>query len=323
MVKNGNGKQLLRVLLVDDSSNDELLVIRELTKHYKVLLKRVQTEAALSLELDQRTWDVLICDWHMPSLRAMDALNLLRSRVQDIPFIVLSGVIDEEAAASIMRAGADDFVTKDKLSRLSLSIERELKEISHRVQYKLDLEQAYEKTIESWGRALELRDHFTKGHTVRVTDLALRLARSLGITGPDLNDLHRGALLHDIGKMGIPDMILLKPGALDPEERKIMEMHPQLAYELLLPISFLRNSLDIPYCHHERWDGLGYPRRLKGLDIPYFARIFSVCDVYDALTTDRAYRLAMSREFAIDYIQEQREKQLDPMIVDRFLELIK
>ena len=322
MTKNGNGHPLLKVLLVEDSRDDELLIVRELSRSYKVVIKRVQTEAALVLELERRTWDVIICDYVMPNLTALRALEVLRASVQEIPFIVLSGAIDEEIAVEIMRAGADDFITKAKLPRLSLAIKRLLKEAARKLHDKLYIEEAYERTLEAWGIALELRDHFTFGHTVRVTDMALRLARKLGITGMALKDLHRGALVHDVGKIGIPDLILLKPGELDPDERRIMRLHPQLAYEMLSPITFLRDSLDIPYCHHEKWDGTGYPRGLKMLDIPFHARIFAVCDVYDALTSERAYRKAMPVGEAIGYIEDQREKYFDPMIVDRFLEMI-
>lgn len=321
-IKNGNGHPLLKVLLVEDSREDEILIIRELSRSYKVLSKRVQTEAALALELEQRSWDVIICDYLMPNLTPYRVLAALKASIQDIPFICISGAIDEEAAVEIMRAGADDFISKGKLSRLTLAIKRQLKQSSQRLLDNLNIEEAYERTLEAWGRALELRDHFTSGHTVRVTDMTLRLARRLGISGMALKDIHRGALLHDVGKMGIPDHILLKAGALDPDEKKIMQMHPKLACEMLTPITFLKNSLNIPCCHHEKWDGTGYPDGLKGLKIPFHARIFSVCDVYDAIISDRPYRKAMPTGEAIGYIEDQREKSFDPMIVDRFLELV-
>jgi putative two-component system response regulator len=322
MIKNGNGHPVLKVLLVEDSRDDELFIARELSRTYKVLIKRVQTEAALVLELEQRSWDVIICDYLMPNLTPFRALEALKASVQDIPFICISGVIDEEAAVEIMRAGADDFISKGKWSRLTLAIKRQLKQSHQKLQDKLNIEEAYERTLEAWGRALEKRDHFTSGHTVRVTDMTLRLARRLGISGTALKDIHRGALLHDVGKMGIPDLILLKPDPLDQDERKIMQQHPKLAYEMLAPITFLTNALDIPYCHHEKWDGTGYPRRLKALEIPFHARIFAVCDVYDALTSERAYRRAMPVEEALSYIKDQREKYFDPKVVEAFLKMM-
>ena len=156
-----------------------------------------------------------------------------------------------------------------------------------------ELEKAYQATLEGWVRALDLRDKETEGHTQRVTILTYRLARSMGVSDDMLVHMTRGALLHDIGKMAIPDGILLKPGQLTDEERKLIQKHPIYAYEMLSPIDFLVPALDIPYCHHERWDGTGYPRGLKQDEIPFAARIFPVIDVWDALTSDRPYRKAM------------------------------
>ncbi len=320
-MKNDNGHPTLKVLLIDDSMDDEELIKRELGRNYKVIAKRIQTESALALELDQRTWDVVICDYLMPHLTALRALDVLKASVQDIPFICLSGAIDEEAAVEIMRAGADDFISKGKLARLTLAIKRQLKQKRDHLQDQLSLEESYIATIEAWGCALELRDHFTKGHTVRVTDMTLKLSRKMGFTGTSLADIHRGALLHDVGKIAIPDVILLKNGPLDYAERKIMEMHPELAYNMLKPISFLEKALPLPYCHHEKWDGTGYPRQMKGEEIPLAARIFSVIDTYDAMISDRPYRKGLSVEFVLTHINEQRGKAFDPQVVDVFLNL--
>jgi PAS domain S-box-containing protein len=187
----------------------------------------------------------------------------------------------------------------------------------------VELAIAYEATIEGWSRALDLRDKETEGHTERVTEMTLRLASSMGITDDDLVHIRRGALLHDIGKMGISDNILLKPGPLTDEEWRVMRLHPVYAYELLSPISYLRNSLDIPYCHHEKWDGSGYPRRLLGDEIPLAARIFAVVDVWDALRSDRPYRKAWSEDEVCDYLLYQRGRHFDPVIVDLFLKTLK
>lgn len=181
---------------------------------------------------------------------------------------------------------------------------------------------AYDATIEGWARALDLRDQETEHHTQRVTELTLRLARAMGMRDEELVQVRRGALLHDIGKMGVPDTILLKPGPLTEEERRIIQRHPRLAYELLAPIDYLRPALDIPYCHHEKWDGTGYPRGLKGEQIPLAARIFAVADVYDALTSDRPYRKAWPREKALEYIREQSGRHFDPKVVEAFLKMI-
>jgi len=183
----------------------------------------------------------------------------------------------------------------------------------------LELTLAYDATIEGWARALDLRDRETEDHTRRVTETTLRLARMLGVPAEEMVHVRRGAVLHDIGKMGVPDAILLKPGPLSEEEWAVMRRHPQLAYELLWPIPFLRPALDIPYAHHERWDGSGYPRGLKGEAIPLAARIFAVVDVFDALTSPRPYRPAWSREQALAYIREQAGRQFDPRVVEAFL----
>ncbi len=185
-----------------------------------------------------------------------------------------------------------------------------------------DLSKVYDETIEGWARAIEMRDKEMQGHARRVVDLTLALAIKCGIKGKNLEDIRRGALLHDIGKIAIPDPILFKPGKLDEEEWKVMRMHPVYAYEFLKPIAFLSNSIDIPYCHHEHWDGTGYPRGLKGEEIPLPARIFTVIDVWDALCTDRCYRPAWSEDQAREYIRSQAGLLFDPQIVQLFSDLL-
>jgi PAS domain S-box-containing protein len=187
----------------------------------------------------------------------------------------------------------------------------------------LELSLAYDATIEGWSRALDMRDRVTEGHTKRVTDIALYLARAIGMSDADLVHMRRGILLHDMGKMGIPDAILLKQGPLTEEEWKVMRMHTQYAFEMLAPINYLRPALDIPGCHHEKWDGTGYPRGLKGEQIPLAARIFAVVDVYDALSSDRPYRKAWSKKKAIQYILDEKGKSFDPRVVDVFMSLRK
>ncbi|MDQ3704844.1 MAG: HD domain-containing protein [Chloroflexota bacterium] len=182
-----------------------------------------------------------------------------------------------------------------------------------------ELARAYDKTLEGWSRALDLRDKETEGHSRRVTEMTVRLAREMGVGEDELVHIQRGALLHDIGKVGIPDSILLKPGPLTEEEWTIMRMHPVHAYELLRPITFLEPALDIPYCHHEKWDGTGYPRGLRGDEIPLAARIFAVADVYDALRSNRPYRSARPRQMVVAYIIEQAGKHFDPNVVEAFL----
>jgi putative nucleotidyltransferase with HDIG domain/PAS domain S-box-containing protein len=189
-------------------------------------------------------------------------------------------------------------------------------------QSNLDLTLAYDSTLEGWSKALDLRDKDTEGHTRRVTELTDRLARDLGIGEAERVHIRRGAMLHDIGKMGIPDAILLKEGPLSEEEWKIMKQHPDLAMSMLSSISFLRHALDIPYCHHEKWDSSGYPRGLKGREIPIAARIFAVVDVYDALTSDRPYRRSWSGEDALDHIRSGAGSHFDPDAASAFIQQI-
>ena len=180
---------------------------------------------------------------------------------------------------------------------------------------------AYDATIEGWARAMDLRDKETESHTRRVTEMTISLAKAMGVKDNEILHIRRGALLHDIGKMGVPDNILLKEGKLTEEEWGLMRLHPQFAYEMLHPIKYLRQSLDIPYCHHEKWDGTGYPRGLIGEQIPFAARIFAVIDVWDAVTIDRPYRKGWTKTKALSYIKEQSGKHFDPKVVDVFLEI--
>jgi hypothetical protein len=185
-----------------------------------------------------------------------------------------------------------------------------------------DLERSYEITLDSWSRALDLRDKETEGHTQRVAELTLRIAKKMIFSKEELIHIRRGALLHDIGKLGIPDSILLKPGPLTEEELSFMCQHPKFAYDLINPIEYLRPALDIPTTHHEKWDGSGYPLGLKGEEIPLSARIFALVDVYDALTSDRPYRTAWTKEKVIQYIRENSGSHFDPQIVPIFLQEI-
>ncbi|MFN2299429.1 MAG: HD domain-containing phosphohydrolase [Anaerolineales bacterium] len=185
-----------------------------------------------------------------------------------------------------------------------------------------ELNLAYDTTIEGWSRALDLRDEGTEGHTERVTEMTERLARAMGVEESHIVHIRRGALLHDMGKMGIPDSILLKRDALTHEEWDIMRRHPLYAYEMLSPIIYLRQALDIPYCHHEKWDGTGYPRGLKGEQIPLAARIFAVVDVWDATTSDRPYRQAWTKEQAREYIIAQSGKHFDPQVAETFMAIM-
>jgi len=185
-----------------------------------------------------------------------------------------------------------------------------------------ELTMAYEKTIEGWARALHLRDKETEEHTRRVAEMTVRLARLMGLPEADLLHMRRGAILHDIGKVAIPDSILLKPGPLNEDEWTLMRRHPVIATELLEPIAYLQPALDIPHSHHEKWDGSGYPDGLTQDAIPIAARVFALADVYDALTSDRPYRAAWTKTEAVDYIRAQEGSHFDPRITPAFLQMV-
>ena len=199
----------------------------------------------------------------------------------------------------------------------------ELKRSEKRIrELNADLTQAYDATIEGWSRALDLRDQETEGHCRRVTELTLRLADAMGLAGDDLLQVRRGALLHDIGKMGVPDRILLKPGPLTDDEWVVMRRHPGMARDMLWPVEFLRPALDIPFCHHEKWDGTGYPQGLRGEQIPLSARLFAVVDVWDALRSDRPYRNSWPVPRVLDHIAGLAGTHFDPEVVRLFLALM-
>lgn len=203
-----------------------------------------------------------------------------------------------------------------ELRKLNTELEDRVQERTH------ELAEAYDNTLEGLARALELRDKETEGHSRRVTENTLKIAKKLNIPAVALEDIRSGSILHDIGKISIPDEILHKKGKLTPEERLIVQEHPDTAYKLLSPIPFLRKSLEIPYSHHEKWDGTGYPQGLKGEEIPLSARIFAIADVWDALSNDRPYNQAWKKEKIIQYFQDESGKHFDPAVVKIFLEMV-
>jgi HD-GYP domain-containing protein (c-di-GMP phosphodiesterase class II) len=187
----------------------------------------------------------------------------------------------------------------------------------------VELLKAYDATIEGWSQAMDLRDSDTEGHTRRVTEMTIQLAKGMGIAEELLIHLRRGALLHDIGKLGVPDSILRKPDSLSEDEWVLMKKHPEYAYRMLESIEYLHPALDIPYGHHEKWDGSGYPRGLMGNEIPLAARLFAIIDVWDALTSDRPYRKSLTKEAALQHILDQSGKHFDPQVVEAFISLYK
>jgi putative two-component system response regulator len=275
--------------------------------------------------------DVILLDIMMPGMTGFEVCEKIRSdpHVAEIPIIVLTALDDRDSLLNALKAGADDFITKPfdryELRARLLGITK-LNRYRKLVQERSNLQdahskllQAYEATIEGWSHAMDLRDRETEGHSERVTELTVEMAKAMNMDEDELTLFRRGALLHDMGKLGIPDHILHKPGSLTDEEWDVMKKHPQHAYNMLFPVEYLRPALDIPHCHHEKWDGTGYPRGLRGEEIPIAARIFAVADVWDALTSDRPYRSAWTKEKALEYIREQSGKHFDPKIAEMFI----
>jgi putative two-component system response regulator len=278
--------------------------------------------------------DVILLDVMMPGMTGFEVCERIRNdpQVAEIPIIILTALDDRDSMLTALKSGADDFVSKPfdrfELRARLIGITR-LNRYHKLVQEREKLQEAhtrlldaYEATIEGWSHAMDLRDRETEGHSRRVTDLTVKMATKFGMSDQELVYVRRGALLHDMGKLGIPDSILQKPDKLTDEDWKIMRKHPQFAYDILYPVEYLRAALDIPYCHHEKWDGTGYPRGLNGEEIPISARIFAIVDVWDALTSDRPYRPAWGREETLAYIREQAGKHFDPSLVDLFFKVI-
>ncbi|MBI3169551.1 MAG: response regulator, partial [Chloroflexi bacterium] len=267
------------ILIVDDDAAGREVLVSILEADGYELVLAENGYQALELANAIRP-DIILLDVMMPGMDGFEVCKRIRSEkaIAEIPVLFLTALDDRQSLLSGLEAGADDFISKPPdryelrarlfgISRLNryrkLLDERQNLEAAHQ-----QLLLAYDKTIEGWSRAMDLRDKETEGHTQRVTQMTLKLAKLFSIQDEELKHIQRGALLHDIGKLGIPDSVLLKPAELDDDEWELMRQHPQMAYDMLHPIEYLRPALDIPYCHHERWDGNGYPRGLQGEQIP-------------------------------------------------------
>ena len=274
-----------------------------------------------------------VTDLKMPVMDGMTLLRAIKHADDDAAVIVLTGAADVKTAIDSLKLGAHDFIMKPvNVDELLIAADRALERrnllIEHReYQVRLEerveeatrsLEHAYTQTLEALGAALDSRDVGTESHSRRVHGYSLALARAHGVPDEQLPDLAHGVLLHDIGKIGIPDAILLKPGALTPDEWKIMRTHPEIGKRLIEKIPFLHGAIPVVWCHHEKWDGNGYPRGLKGEQIPLNARIFSVVDAFDAMTFDRPYSKAIAFEAALAEIKRCAGSHFDPQVVESF-----
>jgi len=271
---------------------------------------------------------VFLVDWACESMseaeRAVCEARGLRS-ILYVPVQVPDAVIGAFIVATVDRL--HEFVSTDVDLCRALSHEIGLALANARLHESVkrsneELAWAYDATLEGWSLALEMRDDETRGHAHRVSTLAVDLAQAVGMSDQDIVHLKRGAFLHDIGKMVVPDAILHKPGPLTEDEWNVMRRHPESARDFLAKIEYLKPALDIPYSHHERWDGSGYPQGLSGEEIPLSARVFAVIDTYDALTSNRPYRAAWSAPDALAHIREGAGSHFDPAVVDLFLEMM-
>ncbi len=278
--------------------------------------------------------DLILLDVMMPVMDGFEVCRRLRADhlLADVPVVMTTALDDKASRLEGIEAGADDFITKpiDRMeirARVNTIIRlnryrKLMKQQADLLQAHHELQDAYEATLKGWVRALDLRCNETGDHSRRVSLLTVELARLMGINEDELLHVRRSALLHDIGKMAVPDSILQKPGPLTEAEWDIMRKHPQFAIEMLNPIEYLRPALVIPLNHHERWDGTGYPQGIKGEEIPLTARIFAVIDVWDALSSDRPYRKAWPYEKIVEYMREQSGTHFDPKVVALFLQMM-
>jgi putative nucleotidyltransferase with HDIG domain len=298
-------------------------------------------EALAALQREQ--FDAVISDLHMPGISGMELLSEVRRRYPHIAFLVVTGVDDVDVGVQAMRCGADDYLVKPlresaviaslesalhkrKLERQVEDYRQHLEEMvaarTGELQVALQqIERSYEDTLQALGAAIDLRDNETAGHSQRVCRYSLEIAREMGWSDKQLGSLARGAYLHDIGKLGIPDGILLKAGPLTADERRIMQRHAQIGFDLVRDIPFLADAAEIILTHHERYDGAGYPRGLKGEEILLSARIFSIADTLDAITSDRPYRRASSFQSARETIRHLGGSQFDPQALKVFLSI--
>ena len=278
--------------------------------------------------------DLILLDVMMPGIDGFEVCRRIRADplLADVPVVMTTALDDKASRLEGIEAGADDFISKpiDRMeirARVNTIIRlnryrKLMKQQADLLQAHGELQDAYEATLKGWVRALDFRDNETGDHSRCVTLLTVELARLMGINEDELVHVRRSALLHDIGKIAVPDSILHKTGPLTEAEWDIMRKHPQIAIEMLEPIEYLRPALAIPFNHHERWDGTGYPRGIKGEEIPLAARIFAVVDVWDALSSDRPYRKAWPYDKIVEHMRQQSGTHFDPKVVELFLQMM-
>ena len=330
-----------RILVVDDEEAIREIVSSMLKTAGYVCQQAGSGLEALAILESGESFELMLSDLIMADLDGIGLLERSKERFPDVPVIMVTAVHDISVALAALRNGAYDYLLKpfereQLLATVGRALEnRRLKMENRNYQMNLEslvqarteqlqtamgsLERSYDITLEALGDALDLKDAETEGHSKRVTAFTIAIARAMGLSRDQIAVIARGAFLHDIGKMAIPDAILRKPGALDPDEVAIMREHSYRGYQMLKKIPFLGEASEIVYSHQERYDGTGYPRGLKGEEIPLGARIFSVADTLDAITSDRPYRPAQSLPAAREEIQRWAGRQFDPQVVEVFL----
>ena len=331
-----------RVLAVDDDPGICNLMRDKLTREGYSCLNCSSGEEAMQV-LQHETFDIVITDLQMPGISGLQLIEEARKTHPHSAFLIVTGMSDIRVGIDAMKRGADDYLVKpfpldalvasvgraQTLKELRLEVERYRESLEEMVDQRTKqlqaamkrIELTYDETLEALGAALDLRDNETGGHSRRVSLYCLEIARKYGCSTEQLKQIARGSYMHDIGKIGIPDSILLKPGKLTPDERAVMETHARIGYELVSRVAFLASAAEIVLAHQERFDGTGYPQGLVAEEIPLGARIFSVADTLDAMTSDRPYRSALSFAAAQAEITRESGRQFDPEVVRVFLAL--
>lgn len=337
-LSDSSGKK--HILVVDDDNDVCELLAEGLASFGHPAYAASNPHEALEI-VEREPIRLVLTDIAMPEVDGFEVLRRIKFYDPDIAVVMVTGATDVDIAIRAIREGASDYVTKPlNLDEVQIVVERTLRkrkcvldERSRKEQLEVlvdtrtqevtrlcdELTDSYESTLHALMTALDFRDNETQGHSYRVVEYAVMVAERMGVDEPELTQIRRGAILHDVGKIGVPDAVLKKPGKLTDEEWKEMRRHPELGYRMLKDISFLRGCLDIVLCHQERYDGSGYPRGLKGEQIPLGARIFALVDTFDAMTSDRPYRPACSIPEARAEIERWSNSQFDPNVAEAFL----
>jgi putative nucleotidyltransferase with HDIG domain len=335
-------RKISRILVVDDETHVRAMMGSTLERQgYEVQLASSGREALETLELN--SFDLVLTDIVMQDVNGIALLEQIHAHHPNLPVVMVTAIHDISVAIDSMRRGAYDYLLKpferehllntvrramdhrhalEENQNYQQSLEQMVRARTEMLRHAMeDLEHSYDVTLEALGDALDLKDSETEGHSKRVTAYTIALARAMGIAPAEIKVIARGAFLHDVGKMAIPDEILRKPGSLTPEEQVVMREHTTRGYNMLRKIPFLAGAAEIVYCHQEHYDGSGYPRGIRGREIPIGARIFAVGDTLDAITSDRPYRQARTFDAAREEILRCSGTQFDPAVVEVFLKI--